>query len=524
MGSTQDVIPEFGKLRSFFWPIHRHELKKLLPMLLIFFLITFNYNILRTMKDTLVVTAGSSGAEVIPFIKVWFMFPCSVLMALLFTRLSNRFSREKVFYFIVSLFLVFFVFFTLVLYPNRETLHPNAFCDHLQAMLPLGFKGLIAAFRNWTFTLFYVMSEVWGNIVLSLLMWGFVNQVTPLSEAKRFYALFGVGINLSGILAGYISAKFSQGEFNPAIPFGETAWDQSMILLLGTVVIIGVAILLIFRLLHYFVINDPVSSVYSEEKNKSQSVKGKISLRDSFRYLLKSRYLTYLALIVITYNIVINLVEVVWKHEVKALYPHQQDYNLYMSYVTMIMGVFATFTSMFLAGNFVRKLGWTFTAMLTPVVLLITSILFFGAIFVKQLYPEYLLALTGFSPVAVVVFLGTLQNILSRSAKYTVFDETREMALIPLPADSKLKGKAVIDGVCSRLGKSTGAFAHQSLLIAFSSISMSMPYISGMLLSVIAVWLSVTHLLGKEFDEMTEVNGEFKKVSSDGKELKEQPI
>ncbi|HQW58111.1 MAG TPA: Npt1/Npt2 family nucleotide transporter, partial [Gammaproteobacteria bacterium] len=28
---------EFGKWRSFFWPVHNRELKKLLPMFLMFF-------------------------------------------------------------------------------------------------------------------------------------------------------------------------------------------------------------------------------------------------------------------------------------------------------------------------------------------------------------------------------------------------------------------------------------------------------------------------------------------------------
>ncbi|NGX35407.1 MAG: ADP,ATP carrier protein 1, partial [Candidatus Anoxychlamydiales bacterium] len=60
---TETVKKEFGKVRSLLWPIHNFELKKLLPMLLMFFGISFNYTILRDMKDTLVITAGGSGAE-----------------------------------------------------------------------------------------------------------------------------------------------------------------------------------------------------------------------------------------------------------------------------------------------------------------------------------------------------------------------------------------------------------------------------------------------------------------------------
>ena len=37
--------------------------------------------------------------------------------------------------------------------------------------------GPIAILRNWTFCLFYVMAELWGSVVVSLLFWGFANQV-----------------------------------------------------------------------------------------------------------------------------------------------------------------------------------------------------------------------------------------------------------------------------------------------------------------------------------------------------------
>ena len=42
------------------------------------------------------------------------------------------------------------------------------------------FAGPIAILRNWTFCLFYVMAELWGSVVVSLLFWGFANQVCKL--------------------------------------------------------------------------------------------------------------------------------------------------------------------------------------------------------------------------------------------------------------------------------------------------------------------------------------------------------
>lgn len=51
------------------------------------------------------------------------------------------------------------------------------FCENLLQNAGVRFAGPIAILRNWTFCLFYVMAELWGSVVVSLLFWGFANQV-----------------------------------------------------------------------------------------------------------------------------------------------------------------------------------------------------------------------------------------------------------------------------------------------------------------------------------------------------------
>lgn len=493
---------EFGRWRTYLWPVHHYELRKLIPLLLMFFFAFFDYNILRTMKDTLVVTAKDSGAEAIPFIKVWAMFPMAIVMTFIFTRLSNRFSRETVIYLMFSFFLLFFAVFTFVLYPNRDLLHPHASADALQKILPPGFKGLIAMYRNWIFTAFYVMSELWGNIILFVLLWGFANQITKLSEAKRFYGILGVGGNLSGIFAGQASVLLYREALDPTLPFGSTGWEQTMIMLISMILVAGFITLGLFYWLNTYVLKDGTSNEIGEVK-AAPKVKERLSVRESFSYLLRSRYLMCLAFIVIAYNLVINLVEVVWKHEVHELYSNPSDYNLYMNHVTSIIGVIATLTALFVSGNSIRKFGWTFTAMLTPAILLITSIGFFGCFLAKDAFGDAMLTFLGCTPLALAVFFGSAQNILSRAAKYSVFDATKEMAFVPLSQESKLKGKAAIDGVGARLGKSGGSVIHQSLLLTLSSFTASAPYVAGFLLSVIAVWMVSVKLMGRQFAELT---------------------
>tara|TARA_R110002110_G_scaffold415858_2_gene658604 strand:- start:44772 stop:46325 length:1554 start_codon:yes stop_codon:yes gene_type:complete len=484
------------------WPIYGYELKKFLPLLLMFFLVSFAYNILRTMKDTLVVTAKGAGAEVIPFIKVWAMFPSAVLMTLLFTWLSNRFSRERVFYVLMSIFLGYFLIFVLFLYPNHQVLHDHALASILAKTLPAGCKGFVLMVKNWTFTIFYVMSELWSNIIFMVLFWGFVNQVTRMDEATRYYGLFALGSNISGIFSGQVSVFLSRKAYDPSLMFGQTAWEQSLVLLLGLVLVSGFTTMLLYYWMNKNVLSD--SKFYCDTtRAEEKAMKGRLSLGESFKHLFQSKYLIYIAIIVVGYNVVINLVEVLWKDQVRELYPNAADYNYYTNQVSTLVGIVSTATALFVSTNAIRRFGWTFTALLTPMILLLTSVVFFGVLLSKGYLNSSGTLIFGMTPLAIIVFMGAFQNILSRGAKYTAFDTTKEMAFVPLSAECQLKGKAAIDGVFNRLGKSGGSVIHQTLLIFFTSFAFTAPYIAGILLVVIGGWMSAVRLLGKEFDALT---------------------
>jgi len=465
----------FSKLRSLFWPIKRHELKSFVPIMILFFLVSFNYHILKILKDTLVITAKDSGAEVIPFLKVWTVLPSAILLTLLFTKLSSKFNRENIFYVMVSIFLIFFAFFIIFIYPNEHFFNLNSTADYLSTILPKGFKGLIAIVKYWHFSLFYIMAEAWSTIILSLLLWVFVVDVLSVSEAKRFYALFGVSRNIAGIFAGILGehlatkalvSKTSANFFYKLFGF-RTNWDQILFLFILLILVSGLLIIVIYRHLH--------KTVYTERHlmggDATKNGRQKISLKKSILYAVKSKYVLYISLMVLSYNILINLTEVMWKSQIKELYPSSEAFTAYMSKITYIIGIIAALSAFFISGNIIRRLGWRFTAMVTPVVLLLSSVGFFYFIFARKyhLTSNLFLTLWGLSPLVLSVFFGSLQNVLSRALKYTVFDDTKEMAFIPLSAEEKLQGKSAIDGIGSRLGKSSSSLVLQCLFMIFST-------------------------------------------------------
>ncbi len=101
-------------------------------------------------------------------------------------------------------------------------------------------------------------------------------------------------------------------------------------------------------------------------------------------------------------------------------------------------------------------------------------------------------------------FFGTAQNCLSRAAKYTVYDTTKEIAFVPLSSDCKIKGKAAIDGVCNRLGKSGGAAILQMLLFVFVDVASCAPCAAVLIFLFIAIWMGAVLSLGRQFNALTE--------------------
>jgi len=492
---SQATKQEFGKWRSFFWPVHGFELKKLLPMFLMFFFISFNYTILRDTKDTLIVTAA--GAEALPFLKSFGVVPAAIIFMIIYSKLSNVLSRENLFYVTLAPFIVFFGLFAYFMYPAREALMPVESAAWMRQFLPGGWIGLAAAYENWMYSIFYILAELWGSVVLSLLFWGFANQITRVTEAKRFYSLFGLGANLALLVSGPAIVYVS--DIRKTLPADVDAWQISLNYLMTMVVIAGLAVMAIYWWINRNVLTD--TRFYEPAAVNPKKKKTKMSLGDSFKFIFTSKYILCLAMLVIAYGICINLVEITWKSQVKIQYPNPNDYSSFMGWFSFCTGAVTILMMLFIGGNLIRWKGWGFAAMVTPIVLLITGIGFFSFVIFRDNLAGAIAAV-GSTPLFLAVMFGAAQNIMSKSAKYSLFDPTKEMAYIPLDEDSKVKGKAAVDVVGARLGKSGGSMI-QMFLLAFGTLATITPYIGAILILVIGGWLVAARSLNKQFLALT---------------------
>jgi AAA family ATP:ADP antiporter len=489
-----------GVLKEFIWPIERKELKKFLPMSLMLFFTLYNYNALRSLKDSLVVP--NIGAEAISFVKFFCVVPAAIIFVLIYAKMTNVWNFRKIYFYIAGFFIGFFLLFGFVLYPYEAAIHPNSlyieslinqsldlqFCQiHLSH-----FKWFFLVYNKWLYAIFYMFSELW-TVMNSLLFWQFANQVIKTKEAKRFYPMFAFIGSFGTFTAGGVIklCAILQNQYGE-----DTMFLVQM--MMSTLVLSTIAIISLFEYVNRNVITDRkyINQINAKVPNK------KMPLLESLKIITSSRYLGYIAILVLCYGISVNLLEGPWKATVRELYPSTDDYVHFMAGVNQWTGG-VSMIFILVGASILKRYSWFTSAIITPITFFVTGIAFFIFIVFDKVATAYLGGFMIFDPLTIAVYLGMAQNVLSKSTKYALFDPTKEMTYIPIDDELKSKGKAAVDVVAARFAKSGAAFLQSVLFIIFPAATYLT--ISTLLMTifvvVVVVWIIDVKLLNKVYSK-----------------------
>ena len=279
-----------SRLKLILWPIENKELKFFVPMAAMMMFALYNFASLRSIKDSLVVP--NIGAESISFLKLWFVLPSAVLFTVIYFRLCNIFTMDKVFYIVTSCFLVFFLIFSLYLYPNKNNIHLDA--AQIKALTDASphLKWFIRIIGHWSFALMYIFSELWSVVIINLMFWQFANMIVETKSAKRFYPLFGLIGNFGLVLAGSAMVYFSNltsvpKEIINTVANSTDQADTSLRLSIFSVIISGMIMILIMYYINKYVLYEKDLML----KVSAAKSKTKLSLSSSVRLVLQSRYI-----------------------------------------------------------------------------------------------------------------------------------------------------------------------------------------------------------------------------------------
>jgi len=417
--------------------------------------------------------------------------------------MANALSKKTLFYATCIPFFAFFALFDIFLYPNAALLHPSLAA--VEAFLPGntvsgGMAVLAKIVANWTSALFYIMAEIYSSVSVGLLFWQFANDVVSVDQAKRFYPLFAQMSGLAPVVAGQFVVHYASKATN----FG-----SSMHRLTAAVTFAGAMICYFYRAATRYV--ETTERVPEEEETAAPATtegevaeaapkpqkkkKPSMSMGESAKFLASSQYLRLIAALVLGYGLSINFTEIMWKSLVKKQYPNPLDYQRFMGNFSSAVGM-STCIVIFFGVHVIRLLGWRVGAMATPVTMAALSAPFFGCI---------LIGLDSPARLSTAVLFGTIQSLLSKTAKYALFDPTTQMAYIPLDQESKVKGKAAIDVLGSRIGKSGGSLIQQGLVFLFGTIISAAPVVGMIFYSVLFGWIAAASKLSTLFVAQTEM-------------------
>ena len=518
----------FDNIREIVFPIYgRYEITKFLLLGGMKFFIIFVLTLTRDTKDTLIVT--QCGAEAIAFLKVYGVLPAAATYIGIYAKMASNLSRKSLFYATCIPFFVFFIVFDYFLFPNGEMIQPSMMT--VQSWFGKyeegeeggggGSQVIIKIIANWVSALYFIVSEVYSSVSIGILFWKFANDIVSVQQAKRFYPLFAYMSSLAPIFAGQYVVQYASRA---------STFSISLRRITMAIFVSSMGICLLHHLINRFVETNNHYEIYEKVKtndtdkdkdkdkdndtdvehlgtnksinnnNTKKKEKPKLSMIESIRFLASSKYLGLMTILVVGYGLMYNFLEVSWKSLVKEKYSDKLEYQRFMGNFSSIVGS-ATLIVIFLGSNIIQILGWRIGALATPTIMCLVAIPFFTCtVFLNvQTSPNVLNA---------SVSIGSLMILLSRSFKYGLFDPTTQMAYIPLDENSKVQGKAAIDVLGSRLGKSGASLIQQGLVLMFGDIIKAAPIIMFIFYSVSIAWIAAAKGLSVLYLQKTSMKKE----------------
>ncbi len=443
-------------------------------------LLNVNYAVLRSARNALAVADLGGGAGSIPWFELCGTMPGAVLMTFALTWMINRFSIRRVFFIVMATFVGFFLCFAFAIYPFLPQLKQFLLrADWIPAHLTLA--QLLPQFISM---LFFVMAELWKIALLTVLFWGFINQYIPYESAKKYYAPLMLGGSVGTIAASPLISLCTSDLIS-----GQS-WSQSLCWMMILLAILSLLTAWMFSALFRLFSAFEKQQVQPEETIHKLEPEP-LSVWESFRICLKSRYLLLLAWVTIADYIAYALGEVIFLDVLKQKFPDPRVYCDFMGKLSFWNGLLTAFSALVITPYLLRRCRWIVASLVTPICLLVTE----GAFFFTLWHPVYS------TDLELLILFGSLLFVLVRTAKYTLFDTSKEISFLLLPPLEKMQGKLIIDGMCARIGRGSASFLSLSLIQICGGVLATVPIAGAIAISIAASCVFATSRLGTLVEE-----------------------
>lgn len=457
MGIASKLLQFFQWICCFnFGNFEKEEFKKYIRMGLIFILIVGVLWSLRCLKDAVFISLVDKYQ--LPFAKT-FSLIAMVPWVLFYTKLLNRFSRERMLMLLPAFYGVATLAFSAIMLAVQGS--PEAIAA--RSLLP--YIATKAVGYLW-----YFFVESYCSLTVAL-FWAFSSDTTDPTSAKRgFPFIYALG-QLGGII----------------MPYGICSLPHRLGLQTDALSIacLGSILLLIIPLVRYFLAATPkyLLQSFQGEVTHAEKKEEKPKFFEGLQLLLSHKYLLGMFAVNFLYEFIVTIFDFNFKVAAgehysgvalsKYLSTYASSVNI-VSFLCLLLGI----------SNITRILGvWAALAAM--------PFIFAGA-------------LTGFLTLNSLNFLFMLM-VCSKAINYALMGPALKQLYIPTTASVRFKAQAWIETFGGRTSKEAGSLfnmIHTPLQSAFGTTLGHSYYIltSGIIgFPLLAIWLLVALFLGKSY-------------------------
>lgn len=511
------------------WPLSifkvaKVERPKFIRMASMFFFIAYIYSVLRDTKDAVVIERQSPTS--INFLKTLFVTPFSIIAVMIIQKWLSFSTVSRILKGMTLIFGIYFLLYGSVILFFQEKIEPGRFKtidalgDGKWEVRGLEFAyAFLLTLNFWTSSLLYVTSEMWGNLILSLLFMSYSNDICPFKQSLRFVPLFYIFSNVGLFFSGLTMLAFCHIQDNWSFTYNKYVINFIFI-------VSGFICVLIWLLqlnLESSILSKPIYKVEGAQKKKKS--KPKVGFIEGFSYIFRSKLLFWICSIVLGYNISANLVDQIFKIVMKvaadkenvAAGSYVMRTQAYNQITIALLVILILVTPM---AQSVQLLGWRFVGSLTPLWAIIGS----SAVYLSAIYNTSVLGQNYFS------FLNSMlggrgwedyivaekwidQVVVGgfKVAKYAFFDIAKEAISMRINRDDRAFYKSIYDGICGKLGKSGGSIISIGLTGIMNARDVRMGSQFFFLMSGILclAWLYGVFYLGRKYNESIEKNSDI---------------
>lgn len=416
---------------------HNNGTRKFVFLSAIFFLIIGIYWFFRPIKDGVFITM--LGAGYLPYAKIASVIIIFPVIAI-YSKLVDKFSRDKVFYIISACFaFITFLFFLLLQNPSI---------------------GLYSAGQSWgkiaVGIALCIYVKIFGSVMVAV-FWSFVADITTPEEAKTGYPIISIGGQIGNVVGPLFVGIFAN---KIGVPY---------LLCIGSALMI-----LLIPLMFYFLRTVPEQCLKGFKGiNEDQVNKQHLGLFSGFKFLLAQPYLLSIYATISMFEVIQAIFDFRFKTAAGALLTGD-ELVAFLGRFGSLTGMVAIFCLLIGTTAINKYLSLKIALMIVPIILFFLSFL--------NLFDN--------------LYNSMWILIITRAINYAVNQPSKEQLYITTSKEAKYKAKAWIEIFGTRTSEAFAQVANLSQLIIGPHFVMCTTLLS---LTMAGAWVLLAKFQGKEY-------------------------